>query len=52
MAWLGIGEKIIHKTTAKTKHFFNRSKKAQAAAPAGKELDDKDLQGRIEWRRL
>lgn len=44
ITWLGIGEKIIHKTTVKTKDLFNRSKKAQAEVPAEKELDDKDLQ--------
>jgi hypothetical protein len=44
IAWLGIGEKIIHKTTVKTKNLFSHSKKAQAEVPAEKELDDKDLQ--------
>jgi hypothetical protein len=44
IAWLGIGEKIIHKSATKTKNFFSRDKKAPAEASVVKELDDRDLQ--------
>jgi Aspartyl protease len=44
IAWLGIGEKIIHHSTTKLKNLFGRSKKAPAEALVMKELDDKDPQ--------
>lgn len=40
IAWLGIGERIIHDSTAKAKKFITRGKKALDEVPAAKMLDD------------